>query len=492
MRTSTNKLNQAIERMTTGAKINHAKDNAANYSIATNMTTRINSYMVAEDNALQGLDMVTTISDNLDLLKDHATRIRELCEQASNGTYGEQSLKAIQSEIDARLEEIERIKSSAEYNGIKLLDGEPSEGGVTGKFLAPVTQLTEDEAIAQGYTIIKTADELQAMKNNLSGKYILMNDINLDGYDWTPVGSSVNKFSGELNGNGFIIKNLTINSNESNVGFFGYLNEAIIHNVAIENASITAVNTSGWTSVGILVGTYDRYDGVFFENCYVTGTASAISSDAFVGGLMGSCSTGQRGDIIDCYVDAVLNGSTTYKRAFCGLERDAGIGSITNSYYINTKTVSLYSSAGITSTELNALIIPPSVSSSEKTINLQVGIFGNSDSQISLNLELLNKLSDIDTSSSDSARACLSTLDDYINSIGDMQTNIGAVQNRLESVLDEISIQYDNLVSSRSTIKDADIAKVSAEYIQQQILQQAAATLMSTANQSPAIALQLI
>ena len=72
------------------------------------------------------------------------------------------------------------------------------------------------------------------------------------------------------------------------------------------------------------------------------------------------------------------------------------------------------------------------------------------------------------------------------------QTEFGAVENRLMSVLEEISIQYDNLVSSRSTLRDADIAEVSSEYIRQQILQQASATLLSTANQSPSIALQLI
>ena len=72
------------------------------------------------------------------------------------------------------------------------------------------------------------------------------------------------------------------------------------------------------------------------------------------------------------------------------------------------------------------------------------------------------------------------------------QTELGAVQNRLESALESISVQRDNLISSRSTIKDTDVAEVSSEYIKQQILQQASATLLATANQSPAIALQLI
>ena len=74
MKTSTDKLNQAIERMSSGAKINHAKDNAANYSIATNMTTKINAYQVAEDNVAMGMDLVTTASDTISLMQDKAQR----------------------------------------------------------------------------------------------------------------------------------------------------------------------------------------------------------------------------------------------------------------------------------------------------------------------------------------------------------------------------------------------------------------------------------
>ena len=123
MKTSTDKLNQAIERMSTGFKINHAKDNAANYSISTNMSTKISAYQIAEENCAMGLDMVTTASSTLDLVSEHVQRIRDLCEQASNGTYGEKSLTAIQSEIDARQQEVDRIISQTEYNGIKMLEG---------------------------------------------------------------------------------------------------------------------------------------------------------------------------------------------------------------------------------------------------------------------------------------------------------------------------------------------------------------------------------
>ena len=79
---STLGLQQAIERMTTGFKINHAKDNAAGYSIATNMTTKISAYGVAEDNVSMGLDMVNTASEALNQISDRLARLRALTMQA--------------------------------------------------------------------------------------------------------------------------------------------------------------------------------------------------------------------------------------------------------------------------------------------------------------------------------------------------------------------------------------------------------------------------
>ena len=72
---STNALNLAIERMTTGFKINSAGDNAANYSISTNMQTQIQAYDVAADNVAMGMDLVTTASDIISSMQDKASRL---------------------------------------------------------------------------------------------------------------------------------------------------------------------------------------------------------------------------------------------------------------------------------------------------------------------------------------------------------------------------------------------------------------------------------
>ena len=120
---STNQLNDAIEKMTTGSKINHAGDNAAGYSIAKNWETQLSSLDIAAENAAMGSDMLATLEDNCSLIQSHLQRVRDLTEQAANGTYGDTSRTAIQSEIQARLDEIDRIAANCEYNGINLMSG---------------------------------------------------------------------------------------------------------------------------------------------------------------------------------------------------------------------------------------------------------------------------------------------------------------------------------------------------------------------------------
>ena len=122
LKASTNGLNTAIERMTTGSKINHAKDNAANYAINTKLSTQINAYQMAEDNVRAGLDMVQTASSALSNVSDLISHLRMLAIQAQNDTYGSKSISAINQEAASIINEIYRIKSSTEYNGIKLFD----------------------------------------------------------------------------------------------------------------------------------------------------------------------------------------------------------------------------------------------------------------------------------------------------------------------------------------------------------------------------------
>ena len=265
---ATSSLNTAIERMTTGYKINHAGDNAAGYSIARNWETQLGSLDVAADNAATGADMLTTLEDTYALVSSHLQRVRDLTEQAANGTYGSQSLKAIQSEITARLEEVDRIAANCEFNGLKMMDGSMGQ-------------------------------------------------------------------------------------------------------------------------ISLQVGLY-------------SGTDSQIILDA---------SLFDEGDI--------------------------------NSLFSMDKTTLAQKCAGLATDGTKA---------SEMLIEI----------------------------------------DEVINTISGRVTTLGAAQNRIESAIESIGVQTENITSSLSTLRDADIAEESSNYIQSQILQQAAATLLATANQTPSIALNLL
>ena len=278
---ATSSLNQAIERMTTGYKINHAADNAAGYSIARNWETQLGSLDVAADNAATGADMLTTLEDTYSLLTDHCQRVRDLTEQAANGTYGTQSLKAIQSEITARLEEINRIAANCEFNGLKM------------------------------------------MNNSMS-------DISLQ------------------------------------VGLYGDDDSRIVlKDELFKDASVEAL--------------FDEY-------------GELDTADATVEKIAQKCA---------------------------GFNDDGSIAS-TN------------------------------------------------------------------------ATGMLSVIDKVINQISDRVTTLGAAQNRIDSAIESIAVQSENITSSLSTLRDTDIAEESSNYIQAQILQQAASTLLATANQTPSIALNLL
>ena len=265
---ATTSLNNAIERMTTGYKINHAKDNAAGFSIANNWKTKLGSLDIASENASMGADMLKTTEENYSLITEHLQRVRDLTEQAANGTYGSDSLKAIASEMTARLNEIDRIAANAEFNGISLMKG--------------------------------------------TGKEIKL---------------------------------------------------------------------------------------------------------------------------------------------------QVGLDATTNS-----------------------------------TITLEAALFSGASSKDLLGAETADFVKDVTDISKGASKAAtkLTDLDKAITKVSDRQTTIGSAQNRVDSAISAISVQSENLTSSLSTIRDADVAEESSNYIKAQILQQASATLLATANQAPSIALNLI
>ena len=125
---ATNGMNKALERMSTGYKINSAKDDAANTFIATNLDVQVRGSKVTKSNISTAANMLSIAEGDLDVIHDNLARIRDLTVQASNGIYDKNSIDAIKSEVQARLDEIDRVAAASNFNGMKLLDGSLNAG----------------------------------------------------------------------------------------------------------------------------------------------------------------------------------------------------------------------------------------------------------------------------------------------------------------------------------------------------------------------------
>ncbi|EKS6734087.1 TPA: flagellin FliC [Enterobacter asburiae] len=127
---SQSSLGTAIERLSSGLRINSAKDDAAGQAIANRMTAQIKGMNQAARNANDGISMAQTAEGSLNEINNNLQRVRELAVQASNGTNSTSDLASLQDEVTARLAEINRVAGKTDFNGIKLLDGSAGAAGV--------------------------------------------------------------------------------------------------------------------------------------------------------------------------------------------------------------------------------------------------------------------------------------------------------------------------------------------------------------------------
>lgn len=569
LKLSANGLNVAIERMTSGFRINHAKDNAANYAINTNLSTKISAYQVAEDNAIMGLDMVQTANSSLSQVSDILTRLRSLEMYVQNGTYGKGFLSAIKKEASALTAEISRILNNTEY-GDKLFTtpARETQSGFVNEVVhrdtsAMTTLESVDETVklTSGTYSISSAKELAklaTMTNNaLVGtgvEFVLGADIDLSEYSngegWLSIGSNA-RFCAKFDGNGYVVSNLYIMNSfnkKEYLGLFGFCGRGCeIKNLGIEDVDITTIGATG-----ALAG---YVENVTISNCYVK--RGKINGCGNAGGLFGHLAGYDNISLVtDCYSDVSVT-STQYAGGISGLmgnaivrncssysiikslTKEGGAGGITGGCHISKKTMSRASqiencqvfnvNEELRGVIVAALVLQEGFDLLPLTINncsydscykgctvggelygavvlnnittfagqalespsFQVGINGNESSKIGYSMDLL--LDGVELFGFLGEKQIgVESIDYYLKKIALKQTELGALENRLMSALEQIKVSYDNLVSTQSTIRDADIAEESSAYIRSQILQQASATLLAAANQSPSIALQLL
>lgn len=356
LKSATKGMNSAMEKLSTGFKINSAKDDAAGYAVYTGMEAKVSGYDIIETNAQMGLDMLTTQEGVLDIINDYLQRIRDLTMQAANGTYGSSSLNAINLEVQQRMDEINRLCEITDFNDTYLLDGSRDSD------INLQVGLYSDKRC-----VIKMDAFLFA-----SAKSTVIFGL-----------GSAGKKDAEGNPEGYL--DLRVNDTEDEAK--GYIYRA------------RELNADGTPKKN------DKGEIQYKAGYYTSALAAALAE----------------------------NGTVEY-----------GGGANTSATLAAGKTFS---------------------------INDMCNAIYRNDS---------------------SAREFIDQIDEAIDNISLRCTKIGAYMNRLDSAIDSTDVQSENLTEAVSTIKDADAATESSNYIKYQILQQATATLLATANQQPSIALNLI
>ncbi|MCL2082171.1 MAG: InlB B-repeat-containing protein [Oscillospiraceae bacterium] len=206
-------------------------------------------------------------------------------------------------------------------------------------------------------TPISNRAELEAIRNNLSGRYHLVADIDLSGGYWDPIGdSSSNAFTGNLDGQGYVIRNMTIVGNHEYAGLFGYIagSSPTIRNIGLENTYIE-VSTLNDVYAGGICG-YAKVLSSSIRNCYNTGeVVAAASSNIYVGGISGYSSGFS---IRECYNMANISGN-----AFIG----------NNSFFSYVGGISGYLAIGSTSNCHNMGNISGTANSPDNWLNFYVG-----------------------------------------------------------------------------------------------------------------------
>lgn len=162
--------NQAIERLSSGQRINSAKDDAAGLAISDRMTSQVNGLKQANRNANDGMSMAQTAESALNAVTDNLQRVRDLTVQAKNGTYKPEDRQSINNEINARLEEIDRIGKDTSFNGQQLL-GTNTTGSFTGATFDATSGSKIDLQIGafDGQTISLNLTDVRGIAKGLKG-----------------------------------------------------------------------------------------------------------------------------------------------------------------------------------------------------------------------------------------------------------------------------------------------------------------------------------
>jgi flagellin len=471
-------LATSLQRLSTGLRINSAKDDAAGLGIVDRMTSQIRGLNQAVRNANDAVSLSQTAEGAMQESTNILQRMRELSIQSANDSNSSADRVNLQREITQLQSELTRISSTTTFNGNKILDGT-----FAGKQFHVGSNANETIQVTLGN-----------FSSNAMGAYQSGSIANI---------GAIAGAAG-VDTNGVVGDTITITGEAaSDVTYAGDATAAEIAQ-AIQNVSgVTEVTASATTSVdvayatGVVVGETVSFDLSIVNGSGVaqgslvnishtltsttdySGLRDAINAESTRTGVTAELNTSastltlKNSDGHDIVIDAVSNGTAT----------DAVLD-------VGATAASFASSTTLTNGAADGVAVGGQVSMSSNssfTVTGTVATFAAADLTGSL-----TSVADVDISTQVGSNNALDVLDQALRSVSDGRAELGAIQNRLEYTISNLSNVAENVTAARSRIQDTDFAAETANLTRNQILQQAGIAMLAQANAMPQSVLSLL
>jgi flagellin len=451
--TSQSALATSLQRLSSGLRINSAKDDAAGMAISSRMTSQINGLNQAVSNANDGISLAQTAEGALASVTDNLQRMRQLAVQSANATNSTSDRAAIQQEVTQLSQEIDRVATQTDFNGTKLLDGSFSSanfqvGANVGQTIA-VAAITSARTSAlgqsQGFSLTN-----QAVTNGAAAATSITVGANT-AVQLGTLATDAKAIVSAINASG--VSGLTATANAT--------------------AQAAATQTVTTTGVGgaVTIGVNGLAISVTATTNAVTNRANALTAINAQSAVTGVIATDTGSGLSLAAADG-RNITTTFTAGAAGAApttmADFGLAA-----------------AGTTTSTFNA----------NYTANGTLGnvVFAGATGAITGTVAATGTaISAIDVTTVNGANAALTSIDAALTTINSTRANLGAVQNRFASTVSNLQATSENLSASRSRIQDTDFAAETASLTKNQILQQAGTAMLAQANSLPQSVLSLL
>ncbi len=446
-------LSTSIQRLSSGLRINSAKDDAAGLAISDRFTSQIRGLNQAARNANDGISLSQTAEGALSSMSNNLQRVRELAVQSANSTNSSSDRAALQSEVDQLMSEIDRVAQQTSFNGLNLLDGSftaqqfqvGANAGQTISISSIASARTSTLGKFTGFqttsTAIGTASDTAAAQSVTVGGTT---------YALGSIANDAKAITNALNSAG--ISGLTVTANATTVASAATTVSTTVAGTASVSINGVAISIGATTS-----GATNRANALAAINAQSAATGVAASDDGV--GIKLTAADG-RNITVGSFSAGSATGTTI---ADFGLAAAATTGGTVNMAY-------------------NA----PSGVSGAMTFT---GAFNPGSQAIASTGTAMNAVSIKDIAG---ANAALVSIDAALAQISSSRASLGAIQNRFESTISNLQTTAENLTASRSRIQDADFAAETANLSRAQILQQAGTAMVAQANQLPQTVLSLL